>query len=117
MASKTIYDGWCEVMEKLLAEVRAEMLNELNRAEMKYGRKHNSPHEAYGVLKEEYEEAIEEAESLYNSINAFWEKVKHDQCADLELEDIRKNAIHLAAEAIQTAAMAEKALRGYDWQS
>ena len=99
-------------MKELLNEIEQAAENELVRA----NRKHtlfNSPHEAYAVIKEEVEEAELEMEHIKDSVRIFWKAVKYDDIARNMyrfLHGIKDIAINLAAEAIQVAAMAQKAM-------
>ena len=101
-------------MEGLLNEIEQAVKNELVRA----NRKHplfNSPHEAYAVIKEEVEEAEYECVLIKDALSQFWSYVKCDGGApDMlgYLNQTKKRAMNLAAEAIQIAAMAQKAMDG-----
>lgn len=67
-----------------LEKIASEAMHEVLRASRLY-RKHNSPHEAYAILKEEVDE--------------FWDEVKkeiHDNAA------MRKELIQIAAMAMRT---------------
>lgn len=76
-----------------------------------------SLHEAYAVIKEELEEAEEELVLAKQVLKYAWYGIRSDN-TDLTFENIdelKKNAIHLAMEACQVAAMCDKAeqsLRG-----
>lgn len=101
-------------MEKLLEDMRKAMHEELDRATAKHGEKHHSPAEAYAVMLEEVEEAQDQIDSLCCDVGNFWEEVKNNwntlECAD----SIREHALSAAADLIQVAAMAQKAIRGYE---
>ena len=60
------------------------------------------------------EEAQENMESLSDSIDYFWESVKDNINTIEDAEWIREYALSAAAELIQVAAMAQKAMRGYE---
>ena len=97
-------------MEELLDEVERIMKNELARANKK-NPLFNSPHEAYAVIKEGAEEADMELQLTNYALGCFWNEVKEDSVSMYRfLLDVRKNAMNLAAEAIQVAAMAQKAI-------
>lgn len=79
-----------------------------------HGKFHNH-HEALGVLKEEVEELQEAAASFQSGVDseiqALWKLIRKDRVEDLAQEDIswiRKNALSIAKEAIQVAAMCDK---------
>lgn len=101
-------------MDDLIYAVEILINGELNRASKEHGEKHNSPHEAYAVILEEFVEANNERKSLNETLNELWNAVMHDKCTDLVLEDMYKCAVQMAAEAIQCAAMIKKASRGYE---
>ena len=72
-----------------------------------------SSHEAYAVIFEEFDETRDELGSLEYSIGQFWSDVKEnssDAAKDNRLTLIYEKSINLAVEAIQTAAMARKAI-------
>ena len=99
-------------MKELLKEVELSVKSELERAN-KVHPLFNSPHEAYAVIKEEEEEAEHEWDLMKDNISWFWAYVKHDDSeADMLdcLKQTKEDAMNLAAEAIQVAAMAQKAI-------
>lgn len=72
-----------------------------------------SSHEAYAVIFEEFDEAREELEMVEYSLNKFWTEVKENESPEVKnkrLTRIYENAVKLAVEAIQTAAMARKGI-------
>jgi hypothetical protein len=75
-----------------------------------YGAKYNSLHEAYAVLKEEVEEADDDFDFIKDYLNSLWTEVKgNDKKAVKESAYmIAYNAIELAKEAVQIAAVAKK---------
>lgn len=89
---------------KLPALVREE-LEAANRMNPPF----NSEHEGYAVLLEEVEETSYELDEMMTCLRMLWECIKHDNPRSQEFAGkIAKHAMHLAAEAIQVAAMAEK---------
>ena len=99
-------------MEELLNEIEQAAKNELARANKEHPL-FNLPHEAYAVIKEEVEEAELEMEHIKDSVCIFLKAVKYDDSAKNMcrfLHGIKDIAIDLAAEAIQVAAMAQKAI-------
>lgn len=73
----------------------------------------NGKHEAYAVILEESEEAQEEMRDLEYLISEYWKGTKENHLQEetrKELEAIYNTAVNLAVEAIQTAAMARKAV-------
>lgn len=72
-----------------------------------------SSHEAYAVIFEEFDEAREELEMVEYSLDKFWTEVKENESPEVKnkrLTRIYENAVKLAIEAIQTAAMARKGI-------
>lgn len=70
-------------------------------------------HEAFAVILEEAEETREEMGNLEAALGNFWTGVKENhepEAIHEELTAIYKTSIDLAAEAIQTAAMARKGI-------
>ena len=73
----------------------------------------NSTHEAYAVILEEAQEAEDELRNVARNLQALWVEVKGNAGKeDLEVvaAGVEASAQALAAEAIQTAAMARKLL-------
>lgn len=72
-----------------------------------------SSHEAYAVIFEELDETREELEMVEYSLDKFWTEVKENASSEVKnkrLTRIYENAVKLAVEAIQTAAMARKGI-------
>lgn len=72
-----------------------------------------SSHEAYAVIFEGFDEAREELEMVEYSLDKFWTEVKENESPEVKnkrLTRIYENAVKLAVEAIQTAAMARKGI-------
>lgn len=69
-----------------------------------------SNHEAYAVMLEEYDETMTEAEDISVELKSLWIKVKNDERALHCLTYIMGKAGLMACEAIQLAAMAQKAI-------
>lgn len=95
-------------MEFLIQKVKDAELDEVRKTIEAYGLFH-SDHEAASVLREEIEEATEDAISVQEGYQTVWKAVRKDaKVPDEDLLSIRDKAIHGAAELIQVAAMAEK---------
>ena len=70
-----------------------------------------SIHEAYAVMLEEFEETREELEILDQLMRKTWLAVRYDDKMEADvLQLIEQTAVSAAAEAIQLAAMARKAM-------
>ena len=67
-------------------------------------------HHAYGVIKEETEELHEELVACEGLLSDMWHRIREDMGAEDILRQIKAHAIYAAQEAIQVAAMAQKAL-------
>ncbi len=96
-------------MNELIKELQQATYHEYVRATKENGYCFNSGHEAYAVIKEEYEEAVEEMDKFVDYASEYWEEVKNDRQSNV-LSNMREYAIKAAAELIQTAAMCEKAM-------
>lgn len=103
-------------MQELIQGVEALVGEEYGRAAAEHGAAAHSPHEGYALIKEETEEAQEEMEELKQRLDHLWCCVKNDevQYGPHYLGYIRKAAVLGACELIQVAAMADKALAGYE---
>lgn len=104
-------------MTKLFEDVGRLEREELERASAKFGPRHNSAHEAYAVILEEFNEADEDRFDLEESMKMLWKSVRHNMLggdvARARLSAIMGAALRCAAEMIQVAAMADKAMRGF----
>ena len=83
--------------------------DELSRARKKF-KPFNSPHESYGVIKEEVEELGQDYENMLSSFDLFWEYVKHDHMGLQQnvVNDMLIITKHLLNEGIQVAAMLKR---------
>ena len=102
-------------MEALKHDVELLIADEYERASDVYGPLHNSDHENYAVLKEEVDEAWEDAVETLSLVNKLWDCVKSkeatvEQKTEL-LNSIEFMATMAACECIQVAAMAYKGIR------
>ena len=70
----------------------------------------HSPHEGYAVILEEVEEVRDELYNINGGMTRLWGAVKTNDAIAMgdEACDIENHAVHLAAEALQVAAMARK---------
>lgn len=96
-------------MNELIKEVEQITRAELNRANASFPL-FNSKHEGYAVIKEELEETREALDTLDSSIAVLWDDVRGKDIpgfiADFNTtEEMFAQAVAVAAEAIQTAAM------------
>lgn len=95
-----------EIIKSLDALAENEFLEKL-----KERGKFVDSHQAYGVIKEEIEEAEDELEYINGELDYLWAAVKHDDTEQVvaHAKHIEDSALLLAAEAIQVAAMGKKA--------
>ena len=81
---------------------------ELAEANGKYPLFH-SPHEAWAVLFEEFNELEVEVDRMQTALSEMFKEVMDDRELTHYINKIRRNAIYAACEAIQCAAMCDKA--------
>lgn len=97
-------------MDVVRTDVEKLVLKELQNANDKFGM-FNSLHEGYAIILEELEEAKDDLNALEMDLNYLWYCIKNDIVDEdfyENLKTIKTNAIALAVEAIQVAAMAQK---------
>jgi len=86
---------------------------ELRESREYYETHFHSPHEAYAIIAEEFEEAEHELRKVRDKVESMWEDVKEDRI-DLDfvanMTKVRIRAEYLASEAVQIAAMAQKTM-------
>ena len=100
-------------MEELIKSVVCAEREEYGRASAKFGAVNNSDHESYAVLREEADEAVDAMKDVDNLTDAFFEMVKNNEEDKVKLDIlniIKHRAEEAAAESIQSAAMARKAI-------
>ena len=68
-----------------------------------------SDHEAWAVVREEFEETRNELEACDERLFLVWEQVKRNYSTHRNYEMLENNAVQLIQEAIQLAAMCRKA--------
>ena len=94
-------------------KTRAELI-EIAKKELERVNENNPPfaswHEAVAVLYEEAEEVRDELNEMISYTRLFWAEVKKEDPRPSTIREIRAKALNTAAEAIQVAAMAAKAL-------
>lgn len=98
--------------QELIEAVKKTQAEELQEANKRFAA-FNSRHEGYAVILEEAQEAEMELRQMANNLNGLWELTKQNAPKeDIEMlaEGLEQSAVLLAAEAIQTAAMARKLL-------
>lgn len=97
-------------MDVVRIDVEKLVSKELQNANDKFGM-FNSLHEGYAIILEELEEVKDDLNALEMDLNYLWYCIKNDIVDEdfyENLKTIKTNAIALAVEAIQVAAMAQK---------
>ena len=100
-------------MEELIKQVINIECEEYGRASVNFGAVNNSDHESFAVLREEVDEAIECLEDVDGLTDGFFGMVKNNEGDKTKiglLNVIKHRAEEAAAESIQAAAMARKAI-------
>ena len=100
-------------MEELIKSVVCAECEEYGRAAVRFGAVNNSDHESYAVLREEVDEVIDALAEVDDLTDGFFELVKkneEDKAKIGLLNVIKHRAEEAAAESIQAAAMARKAI-------
>lgn len=91
--------------------VRDEIINlvkkELNSANKKFPLFH-SDHEGYAIIKEEYDECFDELVNARGHIGQIWVDIKANNNGIRGIELLQIDAVNIAVEAIQMAAMTQK---------
>lgn len=99
-------------MEQLINDVKNLVEVEYGRASAIHGLTAASDHEAYALIKEELEEALEELTQVDAYLNRFWTLVKQDAAITDKfgtLIELQRKAINAAAECIQVCETIKKA--------
>lgn len=98
------------MMAKTLSGVRCLINRELSMARRTHGYYFHSPHEGYGVLMEELDEAREEDKRTKEAAEALLYAIRKGNARRVHglLKDIEHHATLAAAEYVQVAAMARK---------
>lgn len=106
------------ILTELIQDMQVAAKKERERAKEIYGEINASDHESYAIMLEEAEEADTDRTAIINALNAFWACCRVDKENTLEraeqkkrcLETIEQHALMKAAESVQLAAMARKAI-------
>ena len=85
---------------------------ELVQANTKHPKEFASNHEAYSVILEELDEVQDEIKRFEAKLKYLWYCIKIDDFMDAEdiMIDMKDNAYHIVAEALQVHAMCEKGI-------
>lgn len=95
-------------MNKLKDDVSKLISEELKRANNQYPHFH-SAHEAMAVMFEEYQEMIDDLRMVEDQFEVLWNQTKNDENAKDEALLMLDYSVCMIAEAIQLAAMVQKA--------
>ena len=96
-------------MTEIENNVRVIARRELEKATKFHG-PHTSTHQAFGVLKEELEEAEKEKYKVDKKMRKLWNSVKNDDYERMEnlIEKLETPMVNCIAESIQALAMVYK---------
>ena len=101
-------------MNAVRKDVESLLQKELDSANKKFPLFH-SPHEGYSVILEEVQEAEEELKAVQTDVDNMWVGVKANNIGSFAFASgLKENAIKLACEAIQVAAMAQKFIDSWE---
>ena len=101
------------MITKLRKAVEEMAQKEYTLAAGQHGAQFHSAHEAYAVMLEEVQECEEELKEVNCFLAQTWANARNDEKDITPLTLIHFRAINTACEAIQVAAMALKATKGY----
>lgn len=96
------------IAEKAGNEINDAVCYEYSKIVEKYGASYNSDHEAYGVLLEEIQEAEEALEKVHKALKKLWDGIRNNSALKDDVCCIQGNAIELAQEAVQIAAVCQR---------
>lgn len=94
-------------MNAVKEEVVALVNKELEFANTKFPL-FNSTHEGYAIIKEEYEECFDEMVNIRGRLSMVWHATKNNTSTSQAIILLKEDAVKLAVEAIQLAAMCDK---------
>ena len=94
-------------MDAVKKEVEDLVYIELENANRKFPM-FSSTHEGYAVILEEVEEASECLGNVNIALSEVWSQIKMNATIEYDIDALKCEAINLAVEAIQVAAMAQK---------
>lgn len=100
-------------MTKLYEDLKVLADEEYKRSSEVYGPLNHSAHESHALLAEEVEEASECMEQLVQNLSKFWRLVRYNEdpaILQTILQGVYREALCLAAEAVQCAGLAYKAI-------
>ena len=101
------------IREELKLSIADLVENERASAAEIWGKTNASDHESYALIKEEYEETVEELENCELTLQEFWSLIREDAKGlekEWALQRLKKTCYSLIAEAIQLCGSTEKAL-------
>ena len=102
------------MMDEIMCDVERAVHYEETRIQQLHGEKYHSPHEAYGVLKEELLEADIELEHMSATEDGLLRAIHRNDTDTIKLayDGIANRAVRAACELIQVAAVCRKAMGG-----
>lgn len=104
------------MMNKTLQGIRGLVFRELALARKTNGHSFNSPHEGYGVIAEELDEASEAEYKAVRATSRLLYAIRMNRPGQVKgaTYEVEKAAIQAAAELVQVAAMARKLRESYE---
>lgn len=94
-------------MNAIENDVKELVFKELNSANKQFPL-FNSPHQGYGVIKEEIEEAMDGMNMVLEIFANAWSGIKKNETVFEQMRMVKLCAEQVAIEAIQVAAMCDK---------
>jgi hypothetical protein len=94
----------------LFSAVDTAVRSEYDRAARIHGSAHRSAHEAYAVILEEFQEAVEEQDRFRGRMDIMWKTVRRNGNIIPDADKLLLIAINAAMEWVQVAAMCHKAM-------
>ena len=100
-------------MQSIVHPIHLLVDTEYERAKMIHGGVFASGHEGYGVIAEEVQEAVEEANDVVDKLDALLRSLRgEDRQNTIDWADaLGDSAVNAAAEMIQVAAMCQKMVK------
>jgi len=98
-----------DIMKELIEKVKVLATEELKNANKKFPM-FSSTHEGWAVISEEFQESSEELGYVKRELEIIWNYIRSNDknYVTSHIKSLQIDALNLAAEAIQVAAMAQK---------
>lgn len=96
------------MIEPIVTAMQPLVTAELRRAQAEHGAEFCSPHEGYGVICEEVQEAQEDLNNIRIMMDVMLNLIRYGADVQQIADKIERSALEGAAECIQVAAMCRK---------